>query len=347
MSRKPVSDPTTEHPFAEYLRILGRGKTSKRSLTREEACSAFRLVLGNQVHDLQLGAFLMLLRVNGESADEIAGFALAVRESIHVPRSLAIDIDWPSYAGKHKQHPWFILSAFLLSNRGYRILMHGSRQPTPGRLTTHQVLLDMGLPIADGWQSVEQCLSHYSLAYLPLDIACPPLDRFMGMRSLLGVRSPIHSLVKLVNFLNAPLSLQSVFHPAYLAIHQQAGMILGFKNSLILKGEGGEVEYRPDADNRLLQLRDGSPHEEHWKRHLHARAQPDPDVGPATVGILKTTWEQDAPENHYGVSAIIGTTAMVLSAAGLADGQEHAWRTAEQYWKERDRFLLRKITGER
>ena len=54
---------TAEHPFAAYVRILGRGKTLSRSLTIEEAEVAMAMILRGEVRPEQLGAFLMLMRV--------------------------------------------------------------------------------------------------------------------------------------------------------------------------------------------------------------------------------------------------------------------------------------------
>ena len=59
-----------EHPFAQFVRIIGKGKNGARSLSYEEAYQAFDMILKNQVLDVQLGAFLMLLRVKEESVDE-------------------------------------------------------------------------------------------------------------------------------------------------------------------------------------------------------------------------------------------------------------------------------------
>ncbi len=52
-----------EHPFAPYVRILGKGKKGSRSLSRAEARDAMTRILRGEVEDVQLGAFLMLLRV--------------------------------------------------------------------------------------------------------------------------------------------------------------------------------------------------------------------------------------------------------------------------------------------
>jgi len=82
-----------EHPFAPFVRILGKGKRGARNLTREEAREAMGMLLDEKVEDTQLGAFLMLLRHKEESPEELAGFTEAVRERLHAP-ALEVDIDW-------------------------------------------------------------------------------------------------------------------------------------------------------------------------------------------------------------------------------------------------------------
>ena len=58
---------TADHPFAAYVRILGRGRTLSRSLTIEEAEAAMAMILRGEVRPEQLGAFLMLLRLKEEA----------------------------------------------------------------------------------------------------------------------------------------------------------------------------------------------------------------------------------------------------------------------------------------
>ena len=71
--------PVNDHPFARYIRILGKGKTGSRSLSQEEAYDAFGMLLRGDVEELQLGAFLMPLRVKEETGEELAGFVRACR----------------------------------------------------------------------------------------------------------------------------------------------------------------------------------------------------------------------------------------------------------------------------
>jgi anthranilate phosphoribosyltransferase len=66
--------PSPEHPFAEYIRILGKGKKGSRPLTQDEAYHAMKMILAEEVLPIQLGAFLMLMRVKEETPEELAGF---------------------------------------------------------------------------------------------------------------------------------------------------------------------------------------------------------------------------------------------------------------------------------
>jgi anthranilate phosphoribosyltransferase len=146
--------------------------------------------------------------------------------------------------------------------------------------------------------------------------------------------------VKLVNPLNADLSLQGVFHPAYLESHQQASAALSYPASLAIKGEGGEVEFRPDADNRLFIQRQGNCFIEKWPRRLSDKASA---LEPTQLSaeVLKTFWTSETAPDNYGLQALLGTTAMVLFAAAKADTLEEAWASAEIYWNKRDKNLFK------
>ena len=328
-----------EHAFAQYVRILGKGKNTSRSLTREEAFAAFTHVLKQEVEDIQLGAFLLLLRVKGEDENEMAGFAEAAQQFINAP-ALAVDIDWPSYAGKHKQDPWYLLSALLLAANDHKILMHGSTYQNRTRIYSAQVLRELQIPLCDSWQDVDTQLHSSNFAYAPLNLLSRPLDQLFSYRSLLGVRSPVNSLIKLVNPLRAATTLQSVFHPDYLEIHQQAALLLGHTHSLVLKGEGGEIEFRPDAENRLFLLDRGVCSVEKWHRTQPARQTSlDLDVEGSSkmaAARLKAVWDGSVVDD-YGLNAILGTTAMVLSARRLAESEAEARRQARDYWQNRNK----------
>ena len=91
-----------EHLFAQYIKILARGKTKSRPFTEKEAETAMNMVMAGDVRGEQLGAFLMLLRFKEETPEEVAGFVRSVRSSLETSDiKIKIDLDWSSYVFQH------------------------------------------------------------------------------------------------------------------------------------------------------------------------------------------------------------------------------------------------------
>ncbi|WP_020408887.1 glycosyl transferase family protein [Hahella ganghwensis] len=323
-----------EHPFAPFVRILGKGKKGSRSLTREEARSAMGMIIDKECLDLQLGAFLMLLRVKEESPDELAGFVEAAQERFHAPR-LEVDIDWSSYAGKKRHQPWFILSALMLSQTGIRIFMHGAEGHTQGRLYTRNVMTTLGLPVAENWEQVEHHLDAKNFAYLPLEAFSPRLHDIIQMRSILGLRSPVHSMARLLNPLNASLVVQGIFHPPYSPIHQLTGQLLNYPKSLVIKGEGGEFERNPDGECLARYVADGKVAEETWPA-MFERRHVKPDS--LEVSAMQSLWRGES-EDEYAVAAVISTAALTLRhLRNLC--MDEAMKKSKEIWAQRNKTLL-------
>jgi anthranilate phosphoribosyltransferase len=326
-----------EHAFAQYIRILGKGKKGSRSLTSTEARDAFTMILNNEVDKVQLGAFLMLLRVKEETAEEIAAFVEAVREQTLLPEArIAVDLDWPSYAGKKRQLPWYFLSAQLLASSGTRVFMHGSSEHTEGRLYTEQLLDTFNMTCCHSWDEVDKQLGQANFAFMPLASFSPKLEELIHLRNYLGLRSPVHTLVKLINPLNAPYSIQSIFHPAYGTIHQQAAALLANANTAVFKGEGGEIERKPEADCTVRNSFESVLSEEKWPR-LQAVRQANEQKLDATELVRFWQGEIDHP---YGRLAVLGTTAIALKLMGKSDNQQHALQLSETLWEKRQTDLF-------
>lgn len=322
-----------EHPFAPFVRILGKGKTGSRSLNRDEAQQAMGMILRGEAQPEQIGAFLMLLRVKEESPDELAGFVAAARDVIAAPSDIELDLDWSSYAGKRRQLPWFLLAIFALVDAGYRVFLHGSSGHTTGRLYTEAALQWLGIEACANWDEVRQHMASDHFAFMPLPVMCPPLQRLIDLRNALGLRSPVHSLVRLLNPLNAPCSIQSIFHPPYAPRHQQAAADLGYGRTAVFKGEGGEVERRPEATCTLYRVTDGVLSEELWPRLTEGRQEHE-DV--QRLDHLRAVWRGEE-QDEYGELALRGTLAIALRLLGRADDPDSAMRVADEVWQGRNR----------
>ena len=328
----------TEHAFAEYVRTLGRGKRARRSLTREEARNAMQMILDGKAEDVQLGAFLMLLRVKEETPEELAGFLDACRD--RCDQALAqfppVQLDWPSYAGKKKHHPWYLLSTLLLAENGIRTLLHGGPAHTPNRVYTDELLPALGLHAASSVDQAAEDLEKQGLAYLSIDQFCAPLSHLLTLRFYLGLRSPINTLARSLNPARATLSMQSVFHPAYIALHQGAAELCGDQDLLLFKGEGGELEIRPDARTSITGIRHGKPVEDVMLDNQLARQTPP---GEPDAERLKQVWRGES-QDEYGENAVIQTVAVALWGLDKAKDLPAAAAMATTLWKNRNKMRI-------
>lgn len=323
-----------EHPFAEIIRILGKGKKGSRPLTQVEAYHAMKMIMLDEVLPEQLGAFLMLMRIKEETPEELAGFVLAARESCHLAEEFdLVDLDWATYAGKRRHLPWFLLSAILLAENGICVFMHGAEGPASNRLYTGTALIRLGIkPAFTTKQAIAQ-LRACNFSYLALEHFCPTLQKIIDLRPVLGLRSPVHTLVRLLNPFNAPHSIQGIFHPSYRSVHQQAAALLQQPHMAVLKGEGGETERNPDMDCLVQSVHMDVLSEEVWPAlfyHRHVRSESmDPER-------LLPVW-QGKQSDEFGEASVIGTVAIVLKLLGRADKQIQAEEMATGLWQKRNR----------
>lgn len=316
-----------EHPFAQFVRILGKGKRGARSMTREEAREAMGMLLDGKVEDTQLGAFLMLLRHKEESAEELAGFTEALRARLQAP-PIRVDIDWPTYAGKKRHLPWHLLAIKALAASGVRILIHGGGAHTAGRLYSEQLLQTLEIPLCHDWLQVGAALDEHCPAFIPLGAWAPQLQRMIDLRNTLGLRSPIHSLTRILNPLGARVGLQSIFHPGYQAVHREASQLLG-DHAIVIKGEGGEIEVNPDGICHLHGTEHGANWDEEWPA-LSAQRHVKPDS--LDPRHLLAFWRGEV-EDSYGRLAVLSTLALALR--GLGEPRDAAFAQAEAIWQAR------------
>ncbi len=319
-----------EHPFAQFVRIVGKGKNGARSLTYDEAYQAFSMILKDEVLDVQLGAFLMLLRVKEESVDELTGFVQATKDQLNF-KTLDVDLDWSSYAGKRKHYPWFLLAALTLAKHGYKVVMHGASGHTINRLYTEQVLEFLDFPICHNQEHVEQQLQKKNFAYLPLDVISPILSDLINLRNVMGLRSPIHTLARLINPFNAKATMQAIFHPAYRGSHQQAAFQLGYKNSAVIKGEGGEFERNPDAKTLICGIQNGELYEHELPKLTDNRSPIEEELN---LDVFKAVWE-GKQSHEYGEIAVVETMGIALFTMGISSSYEDAMIKAKELWNTR------------
>ena len=147
----------------------------------------------------------------------------------------------------------------------------------------------------------------------------------------MGLRSPIHTLARLINPFNAKATLQAIFHPAYRSSHQQAAFKLGFQNSAVIKGEGGEFERNPDAKTLICGIKDGELYEYELPKLTENRSPVEEELD---LALFKSVW-QGQQHHEYGETAVIETMGIALYTMGVCESYPNAMLKAKELWLNR------------
>ncbi len=242
-----------------YLKEIGRGREGARDLSRQESEMVFGAVLDGEVSDLQLGALLLGLRMKGEAAQELAGFAAATEaryEHLPAPRDGRIPIVLPSYNGARHMPNLVPLLALLLARSGVPVLIHGVTRDAK-RVTTCEILCALGTEPAQDVPAALAALQQDNLAFLPLTALSPKLARVLALRDVLGLRNSAHTLAKVLNpFVGRALRMVSVTHPEYL---ERMRVFFAGNNgdALLMRGAEGEAVANAKRQPQIEWLHDG------------------------------------------------------------------------------------------
>lgn len=236
----------------ECIRTVGRGERGRKPLTFDQAYQVMDEYLDGHCGDDQMAMLLMLIRVQNETKQEIAGFVKAFQS--RVP-SLGADIDWPCYAGKRQNagQPWHLLAAKILADSGYKVLLHGYHDRPAGRLHAEDYLERLNVPLADSVDHAQQLLQQQGIAYLPLKHFAPQAETMIGWKNRYGLRTPINTVVRALNPGGAKLGLRGSFHPGFQQLHADIESEVGLTSHAVVsfKGQSGESEYNPKVSQTV------------------------------------------------------------------------------------------------
>jgi len=259
-----------------------------------------RIMLSGEGAPEAIGALLMLLRMKGETAEEIAGFAEAAQDAM--PTVAGVGLDWPSYAaGRTRGAPWFLQSARIVADRGQRVLLHGWNGPDQ---KVRDGLAGAGIGMADTAEAAEEMIARDGIAYLRLETAHPALFALINLRPVFGLRSCVNTVCRMLNPGRAAASVQGVFHPSYRLLQADAAALLGWRSLTVIKGGGGEFERHPGKEIAAFGLRDGAP----WEGSF-----------PALSGETRRLNDPDlAGDEVFERLIVTGTAELAFATLGLS-----------------------------
>ena len=301
--------------FRGTIKLIGTGPRGSRDLTFDEAREAMTALLTGETTDTQAGAFLLGMRVKGETAEELAGFAQALREGAE-PLEAAGDRPLVACSGAYDgvaEAPHLSLAAAALAaGCGAGVVMHcGTRLGPKYGMTQADVLAALGGTPAPSPEESARMLeeSGATLVYTPAVL--PGWERLAGVRDEVGVRGPMHAAERLLAFFGARRFVVGFTHSAYAGKLLGALEHLGARRAVAVRGIEGSDVLRPgrptafDFDGPLER-----------PEELGARVEPDggPEVSAELTRAL-LAGEIDGPSAR----AVVISAAVRLYAAGVAD----------------------------
>ncbi|GAA0784518.1 MULTISPECIES: glycosyl transferase [Pseudomonadati] len=250
-----------EFDFRLLIKALGKGEKGSRTLTFAESSLLIQGFAKGKVTQAQMACAMMLMRVRGETAAEVAGVVCGLKHTIDTRwQAMEVDLDWPVYAGKREQLSWLLLVAKVLATKGLRVMLHGDSLALPHRRHVESCIEALNISSAKTVTEAEKALQADGIVYVHAGVLAPVLDDCRLLHQELGLRSFIQTASRCMNPTNAALSLRSYFHPGLDDLHQSIAEMLFAEGVYqqgaiaIFKGLQGETEINPrvTTDVRII-----------------------------------------------------------------------------------------------
>lgn len=297
-----------------------------RDLTREEACEVMDEIMGGDATQAQIGGFLIALRMKGETADEIAGCALAMRSHVlHVEPQRDDLVDTAGTGGDGAGT--FNIStaaALVAAASGAGVAKHGNRAVSSASGSA-DVLEALGLNIELSPDQIARSIDELGFGFLYAPAHHPAMRHAAPVRKELATRTVFNLLGPLTNPAGAPSQIVGVYAPELAPIMAHVLSQLEARRAFVVHGAGGIDELSPIGPNVVYEVIGGD------VREL--------EFDPESLGISRASIADLAggtsAENAATIRSIFGgatgpkTDAVVLNAAAAIAAAGHAEDIAE------------------
>jgi anthranilate phosphoribosyltransferase len=240
--------------LTEAIDRLCRGE----ALTAAEATACLHEVMEGRASEIQTAALLIAFRSKGETVEEIAGMARAMRE---LSTPVAADSpDLVDTAGTGGGRPTFNVSttaAFVAAGAGCPMAKHGNRSAT-GRSGSADVLEALGARIDLGPDAVATCIDEVGFGFMFAPAHHPAMKHVVPVRKELAVRTIFNFLGPLTNPAGARRQLIGVSDRRFLDFMAAALGELGCEHALVVASDDGLDELSVSGPTHVVELRDGA-----------------------------------------------------------------------------------------
>jgi len=224
-------------------------------LSEQEAETAFGRLLDGETSEEEIERFLIALSDRGETSDEIAGAARALRARlipIEAPAD-AIDVCGTGGDGYHTLNVSTAVS-LVVAACGVPVAKHGNRAAS-SKAGAADTLEALGLDMDAAGQTAEKTLAEVGICFLFAKNHHPAMGRIHPIRQRIGRRTIFNLMGPLSNPARVSSQLIGIARPAYVPIYAGAMAKLGTGRSLIISGDEGLDELSLAGGNEVADVR--------------------------------------------------------------------------------------------
>ncbi len=236
---------------------LGRLAAGK-NLSLDEMSAAVDAIMQGRCSAGEIGLLLTGLRLKGETVEEIAGAALAMRRHMTPIRSSRAGIVDTCGTGGDGSATFNISTAAALvtAAAGVPVAKHGNRRVT-SRTGSADVLQQLGVNIDAGVPVVEKCLDELGICFCFAPLLHPAMKQVAEVRRQLGVPTIFNLLGPLTNPASAPFQMIGVGRPELRPLLAEALALLGTRRAIVVRGDDGLDEITLSGPTQVSEMQSG------------------------------------------------------------------------------------------
>jgi anthranilate phosphoribosyltransferase len=232
---------------------------ANRNLSLAQAREAMHTIMSGGATDAQVAAFLVALRAKGETVDEIAGCAEAMRSHavvVHPKRRDLVDTAGTGGDGAGTINI-STAAALLAAAAGAGVAKHGNRAVSSA-CGSADVLEALGFEIEQPPHIVERSIDELGFGFLYAPLHHPAMRHAASVRRELGTRTVFNLLGPLTNPADARTQVVGVYSSRLVRTIAEVLARLGTRHAFVVHGAGGIDEFSPFGENLVAEVTEGS-----------------------------------------------------------------------------------------
>ena len=229
-----------------------------RDLSQEDAREVMNSIMAGEATPAQIGAFLVALRMKGETADEIAGCAEAMREHVLVVRPARTDLVDTAGTGGDGARTFNISTAAALvaAAAGAGVAKHGNRAVSSSSGSA-DVLEALGFNLELPPETIARSIDELGFGFLFAPTHHPAMRHAAPVRRELATRTVFNVLGPLTNPAGARAQVVGVYAPELVPTIADVLARLGAERAFVVHGAAGVDELSPAGPNLVCEVANG------------------------------------------------------------------------------------------